>query len=143
MLSRQSDALLNRGNYQDTRAFLCYRSEVRLNETETVDFARGALDHLMRWAAQIPLPQAADIRPTLPAYLESLGPRSLKYCGKILANIRDFFLYACETWPERYTLKRHFLDSLRLKKRLGRPEEKLVYTLGMVRDLLQVEWNTL
>ncbi len=141
-MKRRVGALLNRRNYQDTRAFLMYREEVRQNDPRTVDFARVALDHLLRWATATPFSQAASLRPTLPAYLEGLGI-SVAYRGKLLQNVRDFFGYARDTWPERYPLARAFLDSLHTRQRVGAVAEVKNWTVEDVRALTLFEPRSL
>lgn len=133
-LKRRPEALVNRRNYHDTRAFLRYREEVRQNDPRTVEFSRVSLDHLLKWATSTPFSQIGALRPTLPAYLESLNV-SVSYRAKLLQNIRDFLTYARDTWPERYPLNRGFLDSLHTRQLAGTVAEPEVWSLEDVRTL--------
>lgn len=133
-MKRSPDALINRHSWKDTRAYLRYLTEVRQNSEGTVAFARVAMDHLLMWSTKMPLPRAAELRPTFPVHLETLDI-SVTYRRKLLENARLFFTWARDEWPDRYDLKRDFIDGLRTRTQQGAVAERQLYTLDQVRAI--------
>lgn len=135
-MKRRAAALLSRRNWRDTREYLRYYAEVLQNQPRSTEFARGALDHLLRWATATPFPGVARLRPTYPAYLAALA-HSVEYERKLLNVARSFLADARERWPKRYApLPRDFARTWRSKRRVGQVRARKLYSLAAVRQLL-------
>lgn len=134
-MKRRTLDLINRRNWQDTREYLRYYEEVLQNKPRSADFARTAVDHLLRWATSTPLPRAPEIRPVFPQYLNDLG-KAPEYQRKLLNTARRFFEWARDHWPDRYVLKRQYIDSLCSKAKETAVPSREIYTLDQVRALL-------
>jgi site-specific recombinase XerD len=141
-MKRRTAELINRRNWQDTREYLRYYEEVLQNKPRSVDFARTAVDHLLRWATSTPLPRAPEIRPVFPQYLNDLD-KAPEYQRKLLNTARCFFEWARDHWPDRYVLKRQYIDSLRSKAKETTVPSREIYTLDQVRALLTYTPRTL
>jgi len=141
-MKRRGTDLINRRNWQDTREYLRYYEEVLQNKTRSVDFARTAVDHLLRWATSTPLPRAPEIRPVFPQHLNDLG-KAPEYQRKLLNTARSFFEWARDRWPDRYVLKRQYIDTLRSKAKETAVPSREVYTLDHVRAILAYQPRTL
>lgn len=141
-MKRRATDLINRRNWQDTREYLGYYEDVLQNKTRSVDFARTAVDHLLRWATSTPLPRAAEIRPVFPQYLNDLE-KAPEYQRKLLNTARCFFEWARDHWPDRYVLKRQYIDTLRSKAKETAVPSREIYTLDQVRTLLAYHPRTL
>ncbi|MBN2390729.1 MAG: tyrosine-type recombinase/integrase [Anaerolineae bacterium] len=134
-MKRRTAELINRHNWQNTREYLRYYEEVLQNKPRSVDFTRTAVDHLLRWATSTPLSRAPEIRPVFPQYLNDLG-KAPEYQRKLLNTARRFFEWARDRWPDRYVLKRQYIDSLRSKAKDTAVPSREIYSLDQVRALL-------
>jgi site-specific recombinase XerD len=138
--------MIHRQNWLDVRSYLRYMTDVRQNAPETVARARAHLRHVLEWADATPLPGAATLSPTLPAYLVSrrLSPSSIK---KGLEAARHYFLFAREHWHSRYRRVPSAWIPLLVPPRGARLESHLsihqFYTLEQVRQLTAVSVETL
>lgn len=141
-MKRRDAELINRRNWHDTRDYLRYYEEVLQNKPRSADFARTALDHLLRWATSTPLPRAPEIRPGFPQHLKDLG-KAAEYQRKLLNTARSFFEWARDHWPDRYILKRQFIDSLRSKAKETAVPAREIFDLDRVRALLTCPPRTL
>lgn len=141
-MKRRTAELINRRNWQDSREYLQYYEEVLQNKPRSVDFARAAVDHLLRWATSTPLMRASEIRPVFPQYLNDMG-KSVEYERKLLNVARNFFGWARDRWPDRYTLKRQYIDSLRSKAKETAVPSRDIYTLEHVRAIIAYQPHTL
>ncbi len=142
-MKRRAEALINRRNFADTRSYMEYCLEVRQNSDLTVEMVRCGMDNLLEWATDCPLTKAADLRPTLPAYLNDrpIGPA---YRQKLLANIRAFFFWARDTWADRYgKLGRSWVESLQSKKGETEVKEMNIFGLEQVRAITALTPETL
>jgi len=110
-MKRHENVLISRRNYRDTRDYLTYCDEVLHAAPGSVRLYRTALDHLLRWATDVPFVRAADLRPTLPRYLSAAG-NSLSYQKKLLEICRSFLTWAEERHPDRYP-NRTFIETIR------------------------------
>jgi integrase len=142
-IKRRPDALINRSNWRDTRAFVRYCVEVKQNGERTVESVRLGMDHLLRWATDTSLLSAPEIRPVLPAYMDALDIKPA-YRNKMLEYARAFFMWAREE-DERYSkIKKSWVDSLHSKQAEPDLVEKTpVFTLEMVRAITALTPRTL
>lgn len=101
-MKRHPDALISRRNFHDTRAYLTYQTEVLHAAPGSVALYRVALDHLLRWATDIPFARAADVRPVFPRYLVDWGDLSAAYQAKLLEIARAFLAWGRERYPDAY-----------------------------------------
>jgi integrase len=85
-------------------------ADVKQLEGETVKRTKSFLRHMLEWADETPLPEAARIKPVFPAHLQTarldgkekpLSPVTQK---KTCDYVRLYFIYARRTWPKRYHL---------------------------------------
>ncbi len=141
-MKRRESALINRRNYTETRAYLIFCRDVRQNKVKSVDLARVALDHLLRWATDTSFSHAPEIRSVFPVYLaEQKTPAGRKlspaYIDKLLAITRQFFTWARERRPERYVeVRSDWIASIRSKRTPGRVAEHKLFSLDQVRALV-------
>ncbi len=140
---KRRDALINRHNYTDTRAYLLYCEEVRLNKENTLISVRVSMDHLLRWATATPLSRAPELRPVLPAYLQECDI-SVVYREKLLLYAQKFFQYARNRWPERYErIRFDWIDGLKVHAEEPEVQERVLYDLEHVRALTTLTPRTL
>ncbi len=123
MLTRHEEQLLSRRNWNDTRLYLQYYEEVKHAVPGTLNMYRTALDHLLRWATNIQFKRAADLRPVLPTYLQSLGTMSESYQTKLLVICRDFFEWGRDRYPDSYPGKVYRETLYPVKDREGGSDE--------------------
>ncbi len=142
-MKRRPGRLLSRRNYTETRRYLEHCAEVLGNSRGTCDLKRAAMDHLLKWATDIRLTRAPEIRPVYPQYLADLD-FSVAYHTKQLSFTRQFFQFAQRHWPDRYERVDHiYLDSLRSNLKEKEVKHQQIYTLADVRALVAVEPHTL
>lgn len=138
--------MVNHDNYLAVKAFLRYRAEVMQRDPATITTERGWLKHLLRWADERPLTDAAKIRPVFPQYLLTVN-RGDGHGGRLSARGLDS---ACEyaraffEWA-RLSLKTYrkvdplWIQTLRPPRMAQEPsQEHQAVTLDMVRALLAV-----
>lgn len=131
-MKRRPAALISRRNWRDTRAFLTYQDEVMHAVTGSLRLYRSAVDHLLKWATDIPFARAADLRPTYPRYVAEVGHLTNSYQCKLLAIARNFFEWADERYPEAYP-GRVYTDTLRaVNPQATMAPETRLYTLDDV-----------
>jgi integrase len=134
-MKRHSDADINRRNWLHTRAYLTYCVEVK--QLQDISAHRAALDHLLRWATDISLSNAPDIRPTFPVYLNEATQGQPSYIKKILATVRRYFLWARDRFPDQYDrINYTYLDTLITRKQPGRVAEREVFDVEAVRAIV-------
>jgi len=134
------DTLINRRNWQDTREYMAHCREVLLNQERTVMFINVAMDHLLRWATSTPFSRVQEIRPVFQQYLTNDIGGTPAYLNKLLSVVRTYFRWAKDRWPERYVkAKEEWIARLRSKKKPGRVKEKEVFSLDLVRSLVDFE----
>lgn len=127
-MKRHPTALINRRNWSDTRAYLTYRAEVLNAVDGSLRLYRTHLDHLLRWATDIPFARAADIRPVFPRYIADLKT-SPTYQAKTLETARAFLEWARDRNPDTYPPKA-YRETLRpVKTQPQAIETREYYTL--------------
>lgn len=138
--------MIHRQNYLDVKEFLGYITTVRQNSPETIARTRTHIRHLLKWADGHSLTRAADISPTLPAYLVSQHLSSSSIT-KGLEACRHFFVYARDRWPLRYRKLTVFWIRMQLPPRGARLHSHLLdrkyYVLEDVLKLAAVSAETL
>lgn len=88
--------MINRVNWQLTRAYLKYRAEVDQLNPKSVKLEETWLRHLLEWAESRSFDQVAKIRPTLPEYMLSArldgeeGQLSAIYIKKVVSASKRF-----------------------------------------------------
>lgn len=134
-VKRRPAALLSRRNWRDTRAYLAHCADVLHAAEGSVRLYRTALDHLLRWATEIPFSKAPDIRPVFPRYLADQGELSGNYQSKLLEICRAFFAWARGCYPDNYP-GAAYVETLRpVTDQQGTVQERELYTLD---DLLRL-----
>jgi integrase len=125
-------------NWLDVRIYLRYLDRVRQLAPESVIRSRAHLRHLLEWADETPLPKAAGLSPTLPAYFlaASLSPSSIK---KGLENARGFYRFARDQWPNRYRhIKLSWIEMLQPPRGSRLSSRLVVHQFYSLEDVLQI-----
>lgn len=137
--------MIERQNYTKTRKHLTYLQEVMQLTPASLDRYRFYLRHLLLWAEEKDFSQAAEIRPTLPAYLAGLpgkaGQGNLAGATqkKILDTGKRFFRWAKVTYPrEFHGLPLTWIDTLRMVRQPQVTSENVFVSEEEVRQLLAV-----
>lgn len=112
--------MVNRNNYQLTKAYLEYLGGVMQLNPSSVNRYRFYLRHLLIWADENALSGAANIRPTFPSYLalvqpeegsRPLAPATLK---KIIQTTKRFFGWLKTTYSREFRdMPTAWIDTLR------------------------------
>jgi hypothetical protein len=61
-----------RQNYLDVKQWLTYLQDAKLLSSKTITKHHGCIRRLLEWADDVRFPEARDIRPVYPAYLQSV-----------------------------------------------------------------------
>lgn len=140
--------MINRENYLVVRAFLDYRSEVLQLDPRSVKVAWTWLKHLLRWAGDVPITDAARIRPVFPRYLvaakraDGKGDETLSRnaVSESCEYARGLFTWAREHEPTRFgAVSLGWIETLRPPRMDDLPPKMREFvTVEMVRAVLAV-----
>jgi len=142
-MKRHPESFINRRNWKHTREYLDYCAVVRQCKSNTCELYRCALDCLFEWATSTAFGKAVYLRPTFPAYLDSLG-FSLNYTHKTLAVARAFFSWATGCYEKDYAeIRPDFIASLVLRRRQTEVQDRALFTVQEVIALVKAPAMTL
>lgn len=142
MNRHKGEPLINRTNWNETRTYLTYCTEVKQNSPGSIRVIESSLNTLLRWAQDRRLPYVQSLRPTYPQYLVDAG-FSIAYTNKSLAIARQFFHWALEHVSYYRKLNSDWINSLCLNKTEDRVKEREIFTLEDVLALVNVTPMTL
>lgn len=134
LMRRRPDALISRRNWHDTREYLDYCAEVKQTTVGTVSVYRGALDLVLDWARDCPLPACDQLRPTFAAWLAERD-LAISYQTKTCSVCRNYLVWAKTHW-DRYTgLSIDAVNAIRPARGADAVHELEIYTLENVRAI--------
>lgn len=134
--------MVNRRNYQRVCEYLDYLAQVSQLDPRSVERYRFYLRHLLLWADEVLLGEAASIRPGFPHFLsavragdtDSLAPSTLK---KIVQTVRRFFVWAKMNYAAEFReVTSAWLDALRPPRATQPFKEHAFVTIDEVRRIL-------
>ena len=139
--------MIHRDNYHAVKDYLKYQSEVLQRDLESIKRKWLWLRHLLIWADDHPLTQAAGIRPVYPRYLVTAksgakGDKPLATIGvtRCCQEARSFFHWARQTDQRQYRdVTAAWVETLYPPRMDVEPrKDHQAVTIEMVRELLQV-----
>lgn len=144
--------LINRDNYHDVMTYLRFQEEVKQSDQQTITNYWYRLRHLLEWAQDRRFTEADKIKPTYPAYVDTLRT----YAGRPIAAsgfqdicklARAFFSWAREEYQRPYrNIQKNWILSIRPPRSRGMQselKEREVYQLGEVIQLVNFQTNDL
>lgn len=136
-MNRTKKGKIERRNFWDVQEYLNYCSEVQQDRPDSVATYYYELVHLLEWARPYPFPKCADLRPTFPAYLESL-PHSRGFNRHVCVTSRNFFFWCRDNFHRYHAVRSDWIKSLRMRPGEDEVEECEAYTVDEVRKLIAV-----
>jgi integrase len=135
--------MINRTNYRRVEEHLQYKDEILLLKPATIKRTRSSLNHLLRWADETAISEAHVIRPTFPAYLRDETKLSADSVKRTLETARAFLRWCAQEYPKRFESQKfkHFINSLRIRLKPGRPQDRNPYTDDEVLEIVSLRTN--
>ncbi len=142
--------MVNRENYLAVQAYLQFKRDIQHRQPATIANLWARLRYLLEWADDTLLIDAGRIRPTYPAYLNTVtrgdggGLLADKSLAATLIEAVQFLRWAKDHLPNMRAVKVDWLDTLTPVRR-DRPivNERKSVTLETVRALLVADWDDL
>jgi site-specific recombinase XerD len=138
--------MVNRNNYQLTKAYLEYMQNVSQLNERSVERYWFYLKHLLIWADETLLSCAPDLRPTFSAYLasarldkqsEPLAPTTLK---KVIQTTKRFFTWLKTTYPRDFRgVSAAWIDTLRPPRSVEPAEDHEFISLEEIQRLASLQ----
>ncbi len=141
-MKRQENAKIARRNYQDIQTYLEHCLEVRQDKLRSVETYYYELAHLLRWSNSCLFPRSTELRPTFPAYLESLT-HSRNYNQHVCVTCRNFFAWCRDNFDRYHAVRSDWVKSLRIRQDEDEVQELEIYTEDEVRELINVPTHSL
>ncbi len=142
--------MINRGNWQLTKAYLNYRAEVDQISAASIRLEVTWLRHLLEWAQERSFSEVTRIRPTFPEYMLSArqdgeeGQYSPVYLRKVISSARRFFEWLLKHRRSNAgKITPAWLDSMKPGKLEKENKEHEAVTLEEVRAMAAAPVSTL
>ena len=134
--------MIDRNNYRDVRAFLDYHVTVKQSDPRTVENYWTRLKHLLEWADAKRFSSVHTIKPTFPAYLDSLDGEHRLSAARFTAickTARAFLSWARIAFPGRYRgVSEFWIMSLRPPRSRSEQAELQTRELYSLDDVLRL-----
>lgn len=133
--------MIHRPNYRLTKEFLTYLRDVIQVDAVSIERYWSYLKHLLVWADEASLCQAASKRPTFVTHLVELRHDDARTLAavtqkKILQTAKRFFTWAKNTHPREFrSVSMDWIEALRLPRTISAPREHRFIQLEEVRQL--------